>query len=415
MVTLDMEFVERRFPALKTRDFVYFDNAGGSLVLEGVARRVQDYLTTSSVQHGASYPKSRIASQRLREAQESVACFVNARGPEEVIMGPSASALLRTLSTMLSGRFGPGDEIIVSQVEHEANIGAWLPLEKAGVNIRIWPIDKDTLELGTQTLAGLLTERTKLVCVNHVSNVLGTINPIREFADVAHEQGAKICVDAVAYAPHRLVDVQAFDADYYVFSFYKLYGPHHAALIAARDDLLELPGISHYFISEDDIPYKFQPGNVNFELSYGCIGICDYLIELAKHHSTAEVSEREYLAQAFNVIAAHEQKLSARLLDYLKSVPAVRIIGDESDDAGVRVPTISFVAEGQDSRAIVEHIDQFGIGIRYGDFYARRLIEALGLERHNGVVRVSMAHYNTLEEVDKLIGHLDPLLLRRVA
>ncbi|HDO51822.1 MAG TPA: aminotransferase class V-fold PLP-dependent enzyme, partial [Rhizobiales bacterium] len=214
---------------------------------------------------------------------------------------------------------------------------------------------------------------------------------------------------------HRLVDVQAFDADYYVFSFYKLYGPHHAALIAVRDDLLELPGISHYFISEDDIPYKFQPGNVNFELSYGCIGICDYLIELAKHHSTAEVSEREYLAQAFNVIAAHEQKLSARLLDYLKSVPAVRIIGDESDDAGVRVPTISFVAEGQDSRAIVEHIDQFGIGIRYGDFYARRLIEALGLERHNGVVRVSMAHYNTLEEVDKLIGHLDPLLLRRVA
>ena len=281
---LDMDFVEGQFPALKNRDYVYFDNAGGSLVLGGVVQRVSDYLMTSSVQHGATYSKSRIASERLYLTQKSVARLVNARRPEEIIMGPSTTVLLRVLSAALSGRFCPGDEIIVSQVEHEANVGAWLPLEKAGINVKIWPVDMDTLELSTQTLAGLLTDRTKLVCVNHVSNVLGTINPIRDFADVVHEHGAKICVDAVAYAPHRLVDIQAFDADYYVFSFYKLYGPHHAVLIARYDDLLEMPGISHYFISEDDIPYKFQPGNVNFELSYGCIGISDYLMELAKQH-----------------------------------------------------------------------------------------------------------------------------------
>ncbi len=415
MVTLDMAFVERRFPALDPRDFVYFDNAGGSLVLEGVAARVQDYLTTSSVQHGASYAKSRIASGRFFEARESVARLVNAKDPDDIIMGPSTSALLRTLSVMLSGRFAPGDEIIVSQVEHEANIGAWLLHEKSGVNIKVWPVDKGTLELRTQTLAGLLTDRTKLVCVNHVSNILGTINPIREFADVVHAHGAKICVDGVAYAPHRLIDVQAFDADYYVFSFYKAYGPHHAALIARRDDLRDLPGINHFFVSEDEIPYKFQPGNANYELSYGCIGISDYLIELAKHHTSAEDHEREYLAHAFGLIAAHEQILSARLLEYLKSVPGVRIIGDERADAGVRVPTISFVVEDQDSRAIVEHIDRFGIGIRYGDFYARRLIEALGLEKQNGVVRVSMAHYNTEEEVDRLIGHFETVLPRGVS
>lgn len=217
----------------------------------------------------------------------------------------------------------------------------------------------------------------------------------------------------MSYAPHRLVDVQAFDADYYLFSFYKLYGPHHAVLIGRYDDLLELPGISHYFVSQDDIPYKFQPGNVNFELSYGCIGISDYLIELAKHHNSGDMSERKHLAQAFDMIAEHEQNLSARMLDYLKSVPGIRIIGDERDDADVRVPTISFTVEDHDSNAIVEHIDQFNIGIRYGDFYAIRLIEALGLEQKNGVVRVSMVHYNTLAEVDKLIGHLDPLLSRR--
>ena len=409
-MTLDMGFVERRFPALKTRDFVYFDNAGGSLVLEGVARRVQEYLTASSVQHGASYSKSRIASERLFKAQESIARLVHARRTEEVIMGPSASALLRTLATMLRGRFSPGDEIIVSQADHEANIGAWLPLEQAGVNVKLWPLDTDSMELSTQTLSGLLTKRTRLVCVNHVSNVLGTINPIREFADVVHQHGAKICVDAVAYAPHRRIDVQAFDADYYVFSFYKLYGPHHAALIARYDDLLELAGINHFFVDENDIPYKFQPGNVNYELSYGCIGISDYLSELAKHHKSGEDCESDCFARAFDVITQHERKLAARLLEYLKSVPAVRIIGDERDDADVRVPTISFIVEDHDSREIVEHIDQFGIGIRYGDFYARRLIEALGLEKHNGVVRVSMSHYNTEEEVDKLVGHLDPVM-----
>jgi cysteine desulfurase family protein (TIGR01976 family) len=409
-MTLDMEFVESRFPALKDRDYIYFDNAGGSLVLEGVAKSISDHLLTTSVQHGATYSKSQLAMERLAEAQESVARFVNARRSEEVIMGPSSTALLRTLSQMLSPSFAPGDEIIVSEVEHEANAGAWLALEKGGVKVKFWPVDKDTLELSTQTLAGLLTERTKLVCITHASNILGSINPVREFADVVHAHGAKICVDGVAFAPHRLIDVQACDADYYVFSFYKAYGPHHAALIGCYDDLLDLPGISHFFLSEDDIPYKFQPGNVNFELSYGCIAISDYLIELAKVHGAEGLPDRDALAYAFDVITAHEQTLSARLLDYLKSVPGVRIIGDARDDANLRVPTVSFTMAGQDSREIVEKIDPFDIGIRYGDFYAVRLIKALDLEPQNGVVRVSMVHYNTLDEVDKLISHLDPVL-----
>ncbi len=411
-MTLDLNFVENQFPALEHRDYVYFDNAGGSLVLDRVARRISDYLLTSSVQHGATYAKSRIAMERLFEAQKSVAQLVNARRPEEVIMGASTSVLLRTLSSMLSARLRPGDEIIVSEVEHEANAGAWLQLEKLGVNIKFWPLDRDTMELSTQTLANLLNERTKLVCVTHVSNILGTINPVREFADVVHAHGAKICVDGVAYAPHRLIDVQVFDADYYVFSFYKAYGPHHAALIGRYDDLLELPGTNHFFVAEGEIPYKFQPGNVNYELSYGCIGISDYLIDMAKHHGAEGESERGHLAHAFDLIAEQEQKLSKRLLDYLNSVPGVTVIGDARNDASVRVPTISFTVGGQDSRTIVEQIDPHDVGIRYGDFYAVRLIEALDLAPQNGVVRVSMVHYNTLAEVDKLIEKLEPALNR---
>jgi len=176
-----------------------------------------------------------------------------------------------------------------------------------------------------------------------------------------------------------------------------------------------LPGTNHGFVAEDDIPYKFQPGNVNYELSYGCIGISEYLVELAHRHGAEGLSGRNALAHAFDVIAAHEQKLSARLLDYLNSVPGVTIIGDARDDAAIRVPTVSFSVAGQDSRAIVEQVDPFDIGIRYGDFYAVRLIEALGLKPQNGVVRVSMLHYNSLAEVDRLIERLDSVLNRNAA
>jgi cysteine desulfurase family protein (TIGR01976 family) len=407
---LDMRFVESQFPALKEREFTYLDNAGGSLVLKGVVDRVSEYLLTSSVQHGATYAKSQLAMERLAAAQRSVMTLINASRPQEVVMGPSTTALLRILGVAIGETLSPGDEIIVSVSEHESNFGPWENLQRNGVKLVRWPVEPETYRLDPQRLASLMTARTKLVCCTHASNILGTINPVREFADIAHAHGAKICVDAVAYAPHRMIDVRALDVDYYVFSFYKVYGPHHAVLYGRYDDLVALPGQNHFFIEPTRTAYKFQPGNVNYELSYGCIGINEYLVELARRGGAPVTDDREAITSAFDLITEHEEHICQRLLEFLTALPSVRIIGETTADATIRVPTVSFVSDKGRHSDIVSAVDRFNIGIRYGDFYARRLSQSLRLDPEQGVIRISMVHYNTPEEIDALTAVLEPLI-----
>jgi selenocysteine lyase/cysteine desulfurase len=214
---------------------------------------------------------------------------------------------------------------------------------------------------------------------------------------------------AVAYAPHRLIDVQMSGADVYVFSFYKVFGPHYAVLWGRRELLLSLPSLNHYFIGADELPYKLQPGNVNFELSWGCAGIADYLDEMGAALG-ASSTRRQRMQGAFDAFARHEDALAERLLSYLRGKSAVRIVGHRLIANGNRMPTVSFVVAGKHSETIVRHVDKFNIGIRFGDFYARRLIEALELQAQGGVVRVSMVHYNTIEEIDRLIGCLEEVI-----
>jgi selenocysteine lyase/cysteine desulfurase len=205
--------------------------------------------------------------------------------------------------------------------------------------------------------------------------------------------------------------VRGWDVDYYVLSLYKVYGPHHALLYGKYAQLLELENLYHYFIANDRIPYKLQPGNPNYELSYGAIGIADYLSELgARAGASAGASPRAQMEGAFAAIADHEEALAHRLLRYLSTRPRVRVIGAATADQAVRVPTISFVVDGLDSETIVRHIDTLQIGIRFGDFHSRRLVERLDLSRHHGAVRVSMVHYNTVEEIDRLIQGLDEVM-----
>jgi selenocysteine lyase/cysteine desulfurase len=313
---LDLAAIRGEFPAL-AQDFVFLDNAGGSQVLARVADRVRDYLLTSSVQLGASYAHSQAAGAKVLQARQSVARLINAANDEEVVMGGATTALMFQLIQAILPQVRPGDEVILTNTDHEANIGAWLRLQAAGATVRFWNVNPQTLELDLADLEQLLSPRTTWVAMTHASNVLGTVNPVAEVAQRVHRVGARLCVDAVAYAPHRLVDVQASGADVYVFSFYKVFGPHYAVLWGRRELLLQLASLNHYFITPATLPYKLQPGNVNYELSYGCIGI------------------------------------------------------------------------------------------RFGDFYAKRLIEALGLQARGGVVRVSIAHYNTPAEMDHLIKHLD--------
>ena len=398
---LDLAHVRRQFPALAD-GFAYMDNAGGSLVLKSVADRIHDYLLTTSVQTGASYEHSQRAVARLTEARRKLALLVNAARPEEIVLGPSTTVLCQGLARAMAGRLKPGDEIVVTEFDHESNIGPWRALEAQGVVIKLWTIERETFEIDPDQLDRLMSARTRLVAVTHASNILGTLNPIAEIARRVHARGAEIVVDGVAYAPHRAIDVAALGVDYYVFSFYKTYGPHFAMLYGRYDKLLDLDGLYHYFYGRDKVPQKLEPGNTNYELAWGSAGIVDYLDGLG-----GGSGDRAAIDRAFDAIAVQEEALSERLLSYLRGRNDVRIVGRRSGAAAERVPTIAFKHRARDAADIVKAVDPARVGIRFGDFHSRRLIEGLDLAAGSGVVRVSMVHYNTLDEVDRLIGALE--------
>jgi cysteine desulfurase family protein (TIGR01976 family) len=403
-MSLDLAFVRSQFPALAD-GFAYFDNAGGSLVLKNVADRISDYLLTTSVQIGAGYSHSQRASARLTEARRKIALLVGAQRPAEIVLGSSTTVLCQFLARAMESRLAPGDEIVVTNFDHESNIGPWRALERKGIIIREWSVDPDSYEIDLDALDALMTDRTKLVAVTHASNILGTINPIKEIAKRVHARGAEIVVDAVAYAPHRAIDVTDLDVDYYVFSFYKTYGPHFAVLYGKYDKLLELDSLYHYFYGRDKVPMKLEPGNTNYELAWGSAGIVDYLDALG-----GRTGDRSAIDTAFADIAQHETALGEMLLDFLRARNDIRIIGRRQSEVDRRVPTISFKVDGKDSAEVVHAVDADGIGIRFGDFHSRRLIEHLGLADRNGVIRVSMVHYNTKDEVNRLIASLDKAL-----
>jgi len=383
--------VRSAFPALAS-GFVYLDNAGGSQTLGIVADRVRDYLLTSNVQLGASYAVSEAAGARVHAGVRAAAALLGTPDPREVVVGPSTTQLLANLALAMESTLAAGDELVITDADHLANITPWLRLARRGVVLRTWPLNPTTLRLEERDLIPLLNARTRLVAMAHVSNVLGSIHDVAAIARVVHAHGARLLVDGVAYAPHRAVDVRAWDVDYYVFSFYKVYGPHLAALYGKHDLLAALPPINHACIT--DLPYRLQPGNLNFELTYGVTGIHDYLAALGP--------------DAFERIAAHEEDLAAPLLAFLARKPGVQIYGERTADRHLRVPTISFGATGRTPEELVRAVDPHGLGIRHGDFYAKGVVRTLGLD--HGVVRVSMVHYNSVAEIERLIDVLDPLL-----
>jgi len=408
----DVNFIRSKFPALIS-GFTFMDNAGGSQTLEGVISRIGEYLRTCNVQLGASYEISAIAGKKLNLVTREMAELINANRPEEVAFGPSSTMLLRILSLCISKQWKPGDEVIVTNSDHEANVSCWMDLQEKGIVVKIWKLDTDSLEFDLNKLKSLITSKTKLVAMTHASNILGTINPINDIAKIVHSAGALLCIDGVAFAPHRLIDVQKLDVDFYVFSTYKVYGPHLAIMYGKYDLLREMDGINHYFITKEEVPYKFQPGNFNFELTYSLSGITEYLKEVHDHHYPelkSKLNVHKY-QKSFDIVADQEQLLSTRLLEYLNSNKEIKIIGCKSPDKFRRVPTISFVHSNFKSSDVVSKVDPYQIGIRYGDFYAKKLIHDLGLEEKDGVIRVSLLHYNTLDEVDRLINAFEKILV----
>lgn len=405
---LDLEYVRSQFPGL-AQGWAFFDNAGGTQILSGVVERMTDFLFNANVQIGGSYEVSQRAARCLQQGREAMQVLVNANRPEEIVFAPSATVALQNLARSMKSQLVPGDEIIVTVSDHESNIGPWMGLREAGAKVRVWELDPDSPELDLDVLDSLMNDRTRLVAVTQVSNILGTINPIADIARHVHERGALICVDAVAFAPHRAVDVRALDVDFLVFALYKVYGPHYAVMYGRYDLLAGLDGLYHYFYGKDKVPAKLEPGNASYELAYGAVGIVDYLAELGRR-ANGGASTRERIEAAFDAITRHENALAERLLAWLRTRTDCRIIGRPRGDDPARVPTISFKVDGMDSGDIARQMDEFQVAIRFGDFHARRLIEFLDLQGGDGVVRVSMTHYNTLDEVDALIDALSTIL-----
>ena len=408
--TFDIDFVREQFPGLRG-DWAYMDNAGGTQILRRVVDRMNEFLFEKNVQTGGSYERSLQAVSALQEGRVAMQRLVNAPRAEEMVFAPSATVALQNLARSMASQFSPGDEVVVTAADHESNIGPWAGLEKQGVKVRFWNPDRDSLALELDALGQLMTDRTKVVAVTHVSNILGTINPIADIARYVHERGALICVDSVAFAPHGAIDVQALDVDFLVLAMYKVFGPHYAVMFGRYDLLKELDGLYHYFYGKDKVPAKLEPGNASYELAYSATGIVDYLTALGER-SGAESSGRESLAAAFDAIASHEQMLGERLLGWLRDRPDLRIIGHANGDRSDRVPTISFKVAGRESGELARQVDDYKVAIRFGDFHARRLIEYLGLQEQGGVLRVSMAHYNTADEVDRLVAALKAVLDR---
>jgi len=399
----DRDRIREQFPAL-AGDTIFLENAGGSQVPATVADGIRDYMLSSYVQIEAGYPLSRHCTELVDTAHDFVRLLMNGVDGE-VILGPSTSALLQMLAGCYSTVLTPGSEIVVAQNGHEANVGPWKKLERFGFPLRWWEMDPATCTCPLERLEALLNDRTALVAFPHVSNLLGDIVDVRAITELVHAAGARVVVDGVAYAPHRAMDVAAWDVDWYAYSSYKVYGPHMAALWGRRDAIAELAGPNHFFVPDDELPYKFEVGGVSHEGCAGLLGLRDYLAFLADVPMAASL-DRAAVERAFATMTACELPLQARLIEYLLSREDVRIIGPNHSDPS-RVPTISFVHSSKSSAEITEVVDRSGIGIRHGHMYAYHLCEALGLVPEDGVVRVSLVHYNTMDEVERLIEVLE--------
>lgn len=407
-ISLDVDFVRSFFPAID-ESWSFFENAGGTFVPTQVIDRVAAYMRETQVQPGAAFEASAEASRRMADGRRFLAELINA-APEEIVIGPSTTNNVYVLANALRPGFAEGDEIVVTNQDHEANNGAWRRYADSGLTVREWRMDPASGELRVEDLESLLNGRTRLVCFTACSNIVGSIHDVAAITRRVHAAGAMVCVDGVAYTPHRLVDVKAWDVDFYLYSVYKVFGPHAAVLYGKPERLAAVRNQNHFFVEGN--PYlMLSPGGPNHELTAASAGVAAYFEALCTHHfGDGSEGPRARLARLFELFTDHEARLSARLAEYLAAKPGVRLFGRPTGDADKRVAVFSFVVEGRDSAEIAGRLQAAGVGARNGDFYAARCIDDLGVRPQNGVIRASMVHYTSEDDVTRLIEQLDAVL-----
>ena len=407
-ISLDVDYVKAQFPAFsdpKSSKWSFFENAGGSYVPTNVIEHLNHFMTSTKVQPYAEFDTSAIAGDNMDQATKLFAEMINAK-TDEIIIGGSTTMNMYVLSNAMRSLLKPGDEVIVTNQDHEANVGAWRRLAEHGMIIKEWQINPETAELGIDDLKALLSEKTRIVAVTHCSNIVGSINDLKSIAKLVHEYDAYIVGDGVSYAPHGFPDVKDLDVDFYAFSLYKTFGPHLGLLYGKKDILNKLPNQNHEFL-EGDVPYTLNPGGPNHEELSCLIGVYEYFNNLYEHHFPGQDASTRGKIEAVNeLIAKHEMEIANPLLDYINTRDDINLIGKTKISNKDRAPTIAFTMNNKTSKELSSDLVKQGIATRNDNFYAWRCLKALGINTDDGVVRTSMVHYNTHEDVKKLIDAL---------
>ncbi len=398
---LDIDFVRAQFPAFSEPSLqgqAFFENAGGSYTCGQVIDRLTRFYRERKVQPYAPYEASRLGGEEMDEARSRMAALLGVE-TDEVSFGPSTTQNTYVLAQAFRQFLKPGEVIIVTNQDHEANTGPWRRLADEGIEVREWKVDPDTGHLDTDELENLLDESVRLVCFPHCSNVVGEINPVLDITAMCHAAGAFVCVDGVSYAPHGFVNVGELGPDIYLFSSYKTYGPHQGIMVMRRGLGQLLPNQGHYF-NADTLFKRFTPAGPDHAQVAACAGMADYMDALAAHHGVSAHGVHD-------VMRAHEVALLQPLLDAVKDRNSVRLIGPA--DASVRAPTVA-LALNRPGEDVAAELAQHGIMCGGGDFYAVRALEAMGVEMNKGVLRLSFVHYTSEAEVAKAIEALDAVL-----
>ena len=419
----DLSPQRKYFPALQQTDengnpYVFFDGPGGSQVPQTVIDAVADYYTRANANTHGQYLFSHRTDAVIHDARLAMADFLNAPSPEEIVFGPTSTNLAFNISRSIGKTLQPGDEIIVTRLDHDANIAPWLALTEHGAVIKFVDIDVENCTLDMAHFDSLLSPKTKLVAVGYASNAVGTINPVKEIAAKAHAVGALVWVDAVHFAPHGAIDVQDIDCDFLMCSAYKFFAPH-MAVVWGRYNLLEALPAYKVRPAEDEPPHKFEQGTGNFEGMAGVTAAINYLADIGEQYGQAFAEQyraagfsgrRLLLKQAMAVISAYERELFNELMNGLQRIDGVQIYGiTDPAQFDQRTPTAAFTKNGVPTAKIARILGNHGIFVWDGHYYAIEVVKRLGLYDSGGMIRVGLTHYNTRNEIARLLDVLQKL------
>ena len=408
------------FPALQQtaggRPLVFLDGPGGTQVHGSVLDAMNRYLTEANSNSHGTFLYSHRTDETIFSARSALADLLNASRPEEIVFGPNMTTLTFNLSRAIGRTLSPGDEVVVTRLDHDANIAPWMALQEQGAVIRHVDFDPTDCTLDMAGLEAAITPRTKVVALGYASNAVGTITDLARAVELAHGAGALVYIDAVHFAPHGPIDVQALDCDLLVCSVYKFFGPHLGALYG-RFELLESLPAYKVRPADDAPPHKFETGTQSFEATAGATAAVEYLASVGRRFGaefrsdfSAFEGRRLDLKTGMAAIRAYERTLCQKLVAGLGEIPGLHIHGlTDPRRFDQRVPTTSFTLEGLAPHEIARRLDEANIFVWDGNFYALAVTERLGLEEHGGMVRVGLVHYNTEEEVDLFLGVLSDM------